>query len=120
MTFTFTFTGFKKALFIGLLAFLWVGLQQTYAQVVQEEDEEEYLLIDTISGEQLEAVEYDEEDGPEDSLQYDTEEAIDSLQDVGMSNYIPKVPMELLYDRLACIEGEMPLYLNKRVASFID
>lgn len=120
MTFTFTFTGFKKALFIGLLAFLWVGLQQANAQVVQEEDEEEYLLIDTISGEQIEAVEYDEEDGPEDSLQYDTEEAIDSLQDVGMSTYIPKVPMELLYDRLACIEGEMPLFLNKRVASFID
>jgi membrane-bound lytic murein transglycosylase D len=120
MTNTFSFNGIKKALCIGLLAFLWLGLNQAYAQVVPEEEEEEYLLIDTISGEQLEAVEYDEEDGPEDSLQYETEEAIDSLQDLGMGNYIPKVPMELLYDRLACIEGDMPLYLNKRVASFID
>jgi len=89
----------------------------------------EYLFVDT-----LKAAEEEEEDtsnpeiladeeeyfDPTDSLQMAALEAMDSLSRATILNYVPKVDMDILADRLQCIEGEMPLYLNKKVASFID
>jgi len=93
---------------------------------------QEYLFVDTIKAteESYEEDEInspsilsDEEDylgNPEDSLQRAALEAMDSLSRATVLHYVPKVPMEVLADRLQCIEGEMPLFLNKKVASFID
>jgi len=111
--------GIRKNLFLGFFALCSFFAFNAFGQKTKSDssETEEYLLVDTIYGSQEE---YEEIDEAGDSLQFATSEAIDSLEELGMGSYVPKVPMELLQDRLNCIKNEMPLYLNKRVASFID
>lgn len=100
------------------LLFLGLAAGDALAQV-QRPPVREYLFTDTLeTDEESEDILTDEEDGPGDSLQIAASEALDSLS--ALPNYVPKVPMELLKDRLSCIERTMPLTLNTKVASFID
>ena len=120
---------YLRTLYITFLAFLFLAMMPWKAIAQVKQANREYLFVDT-----LKAAEDEEEDtsnpeiladeeeyfDPTDSLQMAALEAMDSLSRATILNYVPKVDMDILADRLQCIEGEMPLYLNKKVASFID
>lgn len=56
----------------------------------------------------------------DDSLQQVVEADLDSIDQAADQVYIPKVTMALLQDRLSCLENQIPLTVNPRVAGFID
>ncbi len=78
-----------------------------------------YIFEDTLKP-NLQADDQPEIAADEDSVYEEVEAAIDSLDYYLNNDYVPKVSMELLKDRLQCIENEIPLHLNKKVAGFID
>lgn len=104
-----------------MLLLLFCGLTLVAQAQVEDqdstgEDEEEFLFEDTLGtvAPMLLVAE-----GPGDSTAMLPAQVTDSLLNLP-PNLIPKVSMDLLKDRLACIEGQIPLTLNPKVASFID
>lgn len=99
----------RKVLVVAVVWFLALGLVTAHAQTT-----EEVLFEDTLSA----AAEVPL-DIPDDSTSTLAEDIRDTLMRLP-AGYVPKVSMELLADRLGCIEGQIPLTLNNKVASFID
>ena len=87
-----------------------------------EEEEREYLFEETLKpkpkkrGKSL----VQADDAPVDEALAEVEDDLEEIVDSAVLAYIPKVTMELLSDRLSCVENEIPLTLNNKVASFID
>lgn len=81
----------------------------------QTGSQEEYLFEDTLSHD-VDSLDYFTEDDSTSTL---AQEVRDSLLNLP-AGYVPKATMALLADRLGCIQGEIPLTLNPKVASFID
>lgn len=96
--------------FLLLWVMLWVGGagQELKAQHF-------FLFEDTIKVLKAEGIVLDD-DTLADGL---SEAVVDSILNLPPS-FVPKVSMELLADRLSCIQKQIPLTCNNKVASFID
>ena len=105
----------RKVVF-AFLIFALGSVSAAMAQTTRPEvgQPQQFLFEDTLA-DPTEALDFTADD----SSSIVTKQVTDSLLSLPAS-FVPKVSMELLADRLSCIEGKIPLTLNPKVAGFID